>query len=126
MSGLTAVLSQQTTVPAPDVNSVPNPGGGASTFDLQPSKERHVTVDVCSEFMSYTAPVNVISSKDDIELVQDTEGQPIILALSGDQVSSGTLRFLYVVSCQANRFSAIATSSCARSCQRRANCLPAL
>ena len=88
MDPLTPIIVLKTEVPALEFDLVPSSGKEHPELLPYPSKERRVTVNVCSEYMEYSAPVGVIQTGSDLGILQDENGQPMVFALSGDEDGS--------------------------------------
>ena len=88
MDPLTPVIVLETEVPAIEFDFIPPTGDEPPELIPYPSKERNVTVNVCSEYMEYSTPVGVIQTGSDLGILQDESGQPIVFALSDNQDGS--------------------------------------
>ena len=45
-----------------------------------------ITLSVCSELLEYCAPLNTFNGKDNIVLINDENGQPMVFSLGTDKV----------------------------------------
>ena len=96
MNLLTPIIVHETNVPAPEYEFLQPKDGQPPEIVSRASKERKVKVNVCSEFMEYSAPVGVVKTGSDLRILQDGHGQTIAFVLSADQSGSRLLCFIRV------------------------------